>query len=107
HAGDKEGGYERVPAGRRVWSHQRSGARQEAGYGAQAWEIAAELAEHFERGRETRRAVQYRWQAGRTALQRSAHQEAIVHLTKGLALLQTLPDTRERRQHELALHASL
>jgi predicted ATPase len=103
----QEGVYERVPAGRRVWLHQRIGARQEAGYGAQAWEIAAELAEHFERGRDTRRAVQYRWQAGRTALQRSAHQEAIVHLTKGLALLQTLPDTRERRQQELVVQAHL
>ena len=82
HALYQEGVYERVPAGRRVWLHQRIGARQEAGYGAQAWEIAAELAEHFERGRETRRAVQYRWQAGRTALQRSAHQEAIAHLTR-------------------------
>ena len=54
-----------------------------------------------------RRAVQYRWQAGRTALQRSAHQEAIAHLTKGVALLKTLPDTLERRQHELVVQAHL
>jgi predicted ATPase len=107
HAVYQEGVYERVPAGRRVGLHQRIGARQEAGYGAQAWEIAAELAVHFERGQDTRRAVQYRWQAGRTALQRSAHQEAISHWTRGVELLQTLPDTPERLLHELALQASL
>jgi predicted ATPase len=62
---------------------------------------------HFERGRDTHRAVQYRWQAGRKALQRSAHQEAIAHLTQGLALLQTLPDTPERLQQELVVQAHL
>jgi predicted ATPase len=107
HALYQEALYERVPAGRRVGLHQRIGARQEAGYGAQAWEIAAELAVHFERGRDTRRAVQYRWQAGRTALQRSAHREAISHLNRGVELLQTLPDTPERLLQELALQASL
>src|SRR4030095_11402579 len=96
HAVYQEGVYEWVPAGRRVWLHQRIGARQEAGYGAQAREIAAELVVHFERGRDSRRAVQYRWQAGRKALQRSAHQEAIAHWTKGLELLQTLPDNTDR-----------
>ena len=90
-----------------MWLHQRIGARQEAGYSAQAQEIAAALAVHFECGRDIRRAIQYRWQAGRNALQRSAHREAIAHLTKGLALLKTLPDTPERLLQELVLQASL
>ena len=90
HAVYQEGVYERVPAGRRVWLHQRIGARQEAGYGAQAREIAAELAVHFERGRDPRRAVQYLWQAGRNALQRSAHREAISPLDQGVG---APPDT--------------
>jgi predicted ATPase len=107
HAVYQEGVYERVPAGRRVWLHQRIGARQEAGYGAQAWEIAAELAVHFERGLDSRRAIQYLGQAGRNALQRSAHQEAIAHVTKGLHLLKTLPDTSMRLQQELMLQAYL
>ena len=107
HAVYQEGVYERVPAGRRVWLHQRIGARQEAGYSAQAQEIAAALAVHFECGRDIRRAIQYLWQAGRNALQRSAHREAIAHLTKGLALLKTLPDTPERLLQELVLQASL
>ena len=97
HAVYQEGVYERVPAGRRVSLHQRIGARQEAGYGAQAWEIAAELAVHFERGRDTPRAVQYLWQAGRKALQRSAHQEAIAHLTNPTATLECVAQNCTRR----------
>ena len=81
------------PAGGRLWD---PGAGDRCGTGV-----------HFERGRDTHRAVQYLWQAGRNALQRSAHQEAIAHLTKGLELLKTLPDTLERRQQELAGQAYL
>ena len=66
-------------------------------------EIAAELAVHFERGRDTERAIQYLQQAGENAVRRSAYQEAISLLTKGLELLKTLPDTPERVQQELTL----
>src|SRR5215813_12901419 len=48
------------------------------------------------------------WQkAGERASQRSAYVEAISHLTKGLELLKTLPDTPERVQHELTLQLAL
>ena len=40
-------------------------------------------------------------------MRRSAHQEAISHLTKGLELLKTLPDTPERTQQELTLQLAL
>jgi predicted ATPase len=47
------------------------------------------------------------WQtAGQRAAQRSAHHEAIGHLTKGVAVLQTLPDTPERMQQELQLQVT-
>jgi TOMM system kinase/cyclase fusion protein len=56
-------------------------------------------------------AVGYWQKAGQSAVQRSAHVEAIAHLRTGLALLQTLPETRERVQREvdmlIALGASL
>ena len=97
----------RVPAGRRVQWHQRIGARLEAGYGAQARELAAELALHFLHGRDLPRAVQYLRYAGENALQRSAHQEAIGHLTTGLQLLTRLPETPERLQQELGIQATL
>ena len=44
---------------------------------------------------------------GQRASQRSANVEAISHLTKGLELLKTLPDTPERIQQELALQIAL
>ena len=59
--------YERVTMTRRQRLHQRIGEREEAGYGEQAREIAAELAVHFERSRDYRRAVQYLGQAGENA----------------------------------------
>jgi predicted ATPase len=40
-------------------------------------------------------------------LQRSANMEAVAHLTKGLELLSTLPDTPERVQQELAMQTTL
>ena len=54
----------------------------------------------------TRRPSPYWQRAGQRALQRSANGSG-QHLTKALALLQTLPDTRERAQQELALHIAL
>src|SRR5207245_2593327 len=52
-------------------------------------------------------AIPYWQQAGQRAIERSAHLEAIVHLTKGLALLQPLPATAEHRQQELAVQTGL
>jgi predicted ATPase len=52
-------------------------------------------------------ALAYWQRAGQCAVARSGHREAIAHLTKGLEVLHTLPDSRERAQHELALHIAL
>src|SRR4030095_6013057 len=52
-------------------------------------------------------AIPYWKQAGQRAAQRSANTEAINHLTKGLELLKTLPDTPERTQLELTLQVAL
>ena len=62
HALYQEVIYTRLPAARRI------GARTELGYGSQARERAAELAVHFEQGRDYQRAVQYRQYAAENAL---------------------------------------
>src|SRR5262245_20748595 len=62
---------------------------------------------HFERGRDYPRAVQYLQQAADNATQRHAHHEVIALLTKGLELLATLPETRERVQREVAMLIAL
>ena len=99
--------YRRVAAARRVRLHQRIGTREEVGYGAQAGEMAAELAEHFWRGQDAWRAVHYSYQAAENALQRSAPVEALRHLTRGLDGLTPMPETPERLQHEIALQVLL
>jgi predicted ATPase len=53
------------------------------------------------------RAIHYWQQTGDNAVRRNAHSEAIAALRKGLALLPTLPDSRERIQRELALQLTL
>src|SRR5262247_2307774 len=103
HALSQQVLYEALGPTRRAQLHRQVGARLESGYGAQAGEIAAQLALHFERGGEVARAVPYLQQAADTATRRQAYPEAIAALTKGLALLATLPESPTRAQHELTL----
>ncbi len=61
------------------------------------------LAHHCTEARLGQKALHY-WQlAGRRASERSANVEAISHLTRGLDLVATLPETAERRRQELDL----
>src|SRR5262252_10091240 len=99
--------YESLGTARRAQLHHRVGLCLEAGYGARAGEIAAQLGVHFERGGAIQRAVYYWQQAGDNAIRRNAHHEAIAALTKGLALLATLPETSERAHDELTLLLNL
>jgi class 3 adenylate cyclase/predicted ATPase len=65
------------------------------------------LAHHYTEAGFIAQAIPYWHQAGQRAAQRSAHAEAISHLTNALELLKTLPDTPERAQQELALQITL
>jgi len=65
------------------------------------------LAHHYTEAGLIEQAIPYWQQAGQRAVERSANTEAISHLTKGLELLQTLPDTPERVQQELTLQIAL
>jgi class 3 adenylate cyclase/predicted ATPase len=65
------------------------------------------LAYHYTEAGLGEQAVPYWQRAGERAIQRSAHVEAIQHLTKGLEVLKTLPQTPEHIQQELTLHIAL
>ncbi|TMA50719.1 MAG: adenylate cyclase, partial [Deltaproteobacteria bacterium] len=65
------------------------------------------LAYHYTEAGFIVQAIPYWQRAGQRATQRSAYVEAIAHLTKGLELLKTLPDTPERAQQELDLQLAL
>lgn len=99
--------YKRVTAGKAAHVHRRIGERLEHAYGERAREVAAELAVHFERGRDVRKALQYYRAAARNALQRCGYREAIQQLTRGIALLHAQPDTPERRRQEITLQIPL
>ena len=92
--------YERIPAGRRVRLHQQIADRVEQGYRGQEDEIASELAMHFLEARDAPRALQYLQRAAEQSLIRSAHREAIGHLTNAIGMLRRLPDLGERARRE-------
>ena len=65
------------------------------------------LAHYYSEAGLTEQALAYWQQAGERAQQRSANLEAVAHLTTGLALLKTLPDSPTAIQQELGLQVAL
>jgi TOMM system kinase/cyclase fusion protein len=65
------------------------------------------LAQHYTEAGLIAQAIPYWQQAGQQAIERSANAEAIAHLTKGLELIQTLPDSPQRTQQELLVQIAL
>ena len=65
------------------------------------------LAHHSTEAGLAAQAVGYWQRAGERSTARSAYVEAVAHLTKGLEVLQTLPDTPARTRHELDMQIAL
>lgn len=65
------------------------------------------LAHHLTEAGLNEKAVEYWLRAGQRAAGQSAHKEAISHLTRGLAVLATLPATEEHARQELEMQAAL
>jgi class 3 adenylate cyclase/predicted ATPase len=65
------------------------------------------LAHHYTEAGRPEEALPYWQDAGKRAVQRSANVEAINHLTRGLELLKTLPDSPEHARQELAFQIAL
>ena len=99
--------YERVSAARRVQLHLRIAEQAELLYGEHTGAIAAELAMHFEQAQDHKRATKYLQHAADNAVQRFAYGEAVKLARKGLYLLRTLPEDRERAERELRLQLTL
>src|SRR4030095_11493963 len=111
HALIQDAAYQSLLKSTRQHYHQRI-AQVLAAQFPETTEVEPELlAHHSTEAGLTEQAVHYWYQAGQSAIQRSAHVEAIAHLRQGLALLQTLPETPQRLQREvdmlIALGASL
>src|SRR4029077_4584319 len=69
-------------------------------------EGAAELARHFEQGRDPARAVRYFALAADRAARHYAHREAIDYLRRGLAAVERLP-AADRAPADLPLRGNL
>ncbi|MGI9294463.1 MAG: AAA family ATPase, partial [Pseudomonadales bacterium] len=82
--------WRRLPATRRAQLHRAIGVWKESAYAERSVEIAAELAIHFEQGRELQRAIDYLRQAVRNARARYANRAALGYIMRALQLLDRL-----------------
>jgi tetratricopeptide (TPR) repeat protein len=87
--------YDDLVAKRRVMLHRQAGEQLERHYGKRAPQIATQLALHFERGREFRRAIEFLIHAGDNATTLYGNSEANDHYTHALSLVQKLPSEEQ------------
>jgi len=107
HALIQDTAYQSLLRSTRQQYHQRIALVLEARFPAIVDQQPELLAHHYTEAGLLTQAIPYWQRAGQRAIARSAHAEAISHLTQGLTLLQTLPEAPERVQHELDVHIAL
>jgi len=107
HSLIRDTAYESLLKSRRQQYHQQIAQALEERFPEMAQAQPEIVAHHYTAAGLNQQAVPYWLKAGQQAFQRSANVEAISHLTQGLELLKSLPDTPERVQQELALQLSL
>jgi predicted ATPase len=99
----REAVYQGLPAGRRALWHLRLAERLERDVAGRNEHVAAELAQHFRLGRDTRRAIHYFKLAAQQCLERRAAPDAVLHIQRGLELLHRIPELKERKRLVLEL----
>jgi predicted ATPase len=107
HALIRDAAYASLLKSTRQQYHQRIAQVLEAQFLVTVDQQPELLAHHYTEAGLIEKAVPYWQQAGQRAIERSAHTEAISHLTKGLELLKTLPETPQRLQREVDMHITL
>ena len=95
--------YDQLLSKRRVLLHRRAGETLERVYGGQHARVAGALATHFERGRDFAKAIAFLIQAGDTALSRYANAEAVGLFSRGLELVEKLPEGQQAEQRAVLL----
>jgi predicted ATPase len=107
HALIQEAAYQSLLRSTRQHVHQRIAQALEAGFLALVETRPELVAQHYTAAGCAEQAIPYWQRAGQHASDRSAHVEAISHLTTGIALLQTLPETPAHTQQALTLYVAL
>ena len=103
HALIHEVAYNSVLIERRKLLHERVGSAMEASFAQSIDDHLSQLAYHFGRSANVRKALEYLRLGGQQAHRRLAHSEAIAHLNAALQLLKSLPEDEERRREEAGL----
>ena len=107
HSLTQEAAYQSLLRATRQQLHQQIGDLLAAAPDALTAPEPEFLAHHYTAAGLPDKAIAYWRQAGRDAVSRSAHVEAIAHFTQALGLLERLPETPERAAEELGLQTSL
>jgi class 3 adenylate cyclase/predicted ATPase/energy-coupling factor transporter ATP-binding protein EcfA2 len=107
HALIQDAAYESLLKSTRQHYHQRIAQVLEAQFPETAEAEPELLAHHSTEAGLSPQAVRYWQRAGQRARARSANVEAISHCTRGLAVLQHLPESPARLQQELDLQTAL
>jgi predicted ATPase len=107
HALIQETAYHSLLKSTRQQHHQRTAQVLAERFPAIADTQPEVLAQHYTEAGCAQQATDYWQRAGQRANARSAYREAIAHCTKGLEVLQMLPETPARAQHELRLCLTL
>src|SRR5262245_29141108 len=107
HALIQDAAYESLLKSTRQQYHRRIAQVLEAQFPEIVTTQPELLAHHYTEAGLCAQALPYWQRAGQHAIERSAYLEAIAHLTKGLEVLATLPDTPERTRHELDVQLAL
>ena len=107
HALIQEAAYQSLLRSTRQQYHQRIAQVLEAQFPETATIQPGLLAHHYTEAGRTEQAIPYWQRAGHHASDRSAYLEAISHLSMGIELLTTLPETPAHIQQALTLHLAL
>lgn len=107
HALVQDAAYQSMLISRRRQYHQQVAHALEDRFPETAESEPELLAHHFTEAGMVQEAVDYWERAGQRAIQQSGSPEAVNHLTKGLAMVETFPDTPDKSNRELSFLVSL
>jgi predicted ATPase/class 3 adenylate cyclase len=107
HALIQDTAYQSLLRSTRQQYHQRIAQVLEACFPGRGETQPELLAHHYTEAGLAEPAIGYWQRAGQQASDRSANLEAVSHLTTGIELLKTLPETPEHTQQALTLHLAL
>ncbi len=107
HALMREAVYNLLLLAQRHPLHRAAAAWYEQAYADDLATVYPQLAHHYTEAELNGQAITYWHKTAQWAIRHAAFAEAIAHLTKGLELLQTLPESAKRDQQELNLQTDL